>query len=377
MYFTSFACQILSSPELNVITSPLFTPFAFNCNCILFGRFPSWLSLSSHIFSTDTEVFPGVYVLVIVVLFASSVTFFVYSLGTLTSSAVYTIFSPFLYTGKLFHVYFQLLFAFNSTTLPTLFSPAFNCTCILVGRFPSWFSLSFHTFSTLYVVSSIVCVFVIIVFPVVVVSYDTVYPSGTCSSTVYVISFSFSYFGKLLHVYFQPFSVFKATRSPLLFPFAFNCILISSGRFPSWFSLSLHTFSTLYIVSSGVCVFVIIVFPSVSVLYDAVYPSGTTSSTVYFISFPFSYFGRFVHVYFQSFAEFNVFASSILAVPVFNCTCILPGRFPSWLLLSFHFFSTLYSTFSTSCVFVIIVFPESSVLYDTVYPIIFDDSSTV
>ena len=41
------------------------------------------------------------------------------------------------YSDKLFHVYFQLLFAFNSTTLPTLFSPAFNCTCILVGRFPS------------------------------------------------------------------------------------------------------------------------------------------------------------------------------------------------------------------------------------------------
>ena len=194
---------------------------------------------------------------------------------------------------------------------------------------------------------------------------------------MYFISTPFSNFGKLLHVFFQLLSSFNVIVSPLLFLLAFNCTCILVGRFPSWLLLSFHTFSTLYVVSSGVCVFVIIVFPSVSVLYDAVYPSGTTSSTVYFISFPFSYFGRFVHVYFQSFAEFNVFASSILAVPVFNCTCILPGRFPSWLLLSFHFFSTLYSTFSTSCVFVIIVFPESSVLYDTVYPIIFDDSSTV
>ena len=264
----------------------------------------------------------------------------VYPSGTI-SSTVYVISFPFSYFGKFVHVFFQLLLTFNVIASPLLFSFAFNCTCILVGRFPSWFSLSFHTFSTLYVVCSISCVFVIVVFPDVSVSYDAVYPSGTTSSTVYVISFPFSYFGKSFHVFFQLFSAFNVIASPLLFPLAFNCTCILVGRFPSWFSLSFHTFSILYDVFSTSCVFVIIVFPSVSVLYDAVYPSGTTSSTVYVISLPLLYFGKFSHVYFQLFFEFNVIVAPSLFPFDFNCTCTFVGRFPSWLLLSSHTFSTL------------------------------------
>jgi len=247
-----------------------------------------------------------------------------------------------------------------------LFPFAFNCTLILSKRFPSWLLLSFHTFSTLYDIFSISCVFVITVFPVVSVLYDTVYPSGTTSSTEYVISFPLSYFGRSVHVFLQLFSAFSFARSPKLCPFAFSCTCTSLGRLPSWFSPSFHTFSTLYVVFSVSYVFVIIVFPFELVLYDAAYPSGTTSSTVYVISFPFSYFGKFVHVFFQLLLELNAITSPLLLPFAFNCTCILVGRFPSWLLLSFHTFSTLYVVSSIWWVFVIIVFPSVLVLYDSV-----------
>ena len=71
-------------------------------------------------------------------------------------------------------------------------------------------------------------------------------------------------------------------------------------------------------------------------------------------------------MFFQLFSAFNVISFPMLFPFAFNCTCILSGRFPSWLLLSFHTFSTLYVVFSTSCVLVIIIFPEGyTALYDT------------
>ena len=150
-------------------------------------------------------------------------------------------------------MFFQLFPAFNVISFPTLFPFAFNCTLTLSGRFPSWFSLSFHTFSTLYVVFSTSCVLVIITFPEFSLLYVTVYPVGTSvSSTVYVTLIPFSYSDKLFHVYFQLFSAFNVIVSPSLFPLAFNCTLTLSGRFPSWLLLSFHIFSTDIDVFPGV-----------------------------------------------------------------------------------------------------------------------------
>ena len=62
---------------------------------------------------------------------------------------VYVIFCPFAYTGKSLIVAVHPLVSFNVTS-----SPLLNVTVKLVGRFPSWFSASDHTFLTVKLVVS-------------------------------------------------------------------------------------------------------------------------------------------------------------------------------------------------------------------------------
>ena len=80
----------------------------------------------------------------------------------------------------------------------------------------------------------------------------------------------------------------------------------------------------------------------VSSLYVAEYPFGiVVSSTVYTISSPFSYLGRFSQVYDNWFA-FN-FTSSPYTTPfAFNVTPY-SALLPSWLLLSSQTYVTVFS----------------------------------
>ena len=131
---------------------------------------------------------------------------------------------------------------------------------ISLGLFPSWSFASLHTFLTVASVSAGLWVFVIVVTVPSVVFFVTSYAAGTgVSVQVYLISCPLAYFGKCSIVASQLFSVFKVTVWPLL-----KVITTSFGLIPSWLSESLHTFLIVASVSSGLCLFVIVVtVPSV------------------------------------------------------------------------------------------------------------------
>ena len=74
---------------------------------------------------------------------------------------------------------------------------------------------------------------------------------------------------------------------------------------------------------------------------------------VYVIPLPFSYFGRFVKLYFQP--SFSVTVLLSIFVPFASrFTTMLAGRFPSWLLLSDQVFVPLTSVVSGAWLFVIL-----------------------
>ena len=66
-----------------------------------------------------------------------------------------------------------------------------------------------------------------------------------------------------MNVCVQLFISDNVTVFPVDTSFAFKLILTLSGLFPSWLSLSFHTFVTGISIVSGVCVFVTI-YPSVA-----------------------------------------------------------------------------------------------------------------
>ena len=129
---------------------------------MLSGLFPSWLSLSSHFFVTVTSVSSGVCVFSIIN-FSSSETS--YPSGTSVSLTSYTISSPFEYTAKPAHVYFQVLSpvlcssAVNVTSSPTASPSAYNCNFISSGLIPSWSSLSSHCLVTVISLFGITIIF--------------------------------------------------------------------------------------------------------------------------------------------------------------------------------------------------------------------------
>ena len=166
-----------------------------------------------------------------------------YPSGILPSVHVYVIFSPASYTGKLSIVADHPFCAFSVTVFPSL-----NVTVKLAGLFPSWLLASFHTFFTVKLVVSGVCLFVIVVTVPFVVLLFNEYPSGILPSVhVYVIFSPALYTGKLSIVADHPFCAFNVTVFPSL-----NVIVKLSGLFPSWFSASSHTFVTVRLVVSGV-----------------------------------------------------------------------------------------------------------------------------
>ena len=163
-------------------------PSASNCIVIDVGLIASWLPLSFHTFVTDASVTSGTCLLVIVVTVPTVVLLIIaYPVGNALSLHVYTIgVVEWLYLGNPSILSVNLL-SFNVTVLPSTAVPsASNCIVIDVGRIPSWFCPSSHTFVTVASVTSGTCLLVI-----VKPSADTVlvYPAGTTTSlNVYLIS---------------------------------------------------------------------------------------------------------------------------------------------------------------------------------------------
>ena len=72
----------------------------------------------------------------------------------------------------------------------------------------------------------------------------------------------------------------------------------------------------------------------------AVYPFVEFSSTVYLISFPALNLSRLVNEPFQRLSAFRVRVLPVSTPSALSFTVTESGRMPSWLLLSFHTFST-------------------------------------
>ena len=126
--------------SFNVISFPdTAIPSANSLTVISVGLILSWSFLSSHTFSTDTLITPGVCVFVIMnPVVASPVVSAEYPVGVDVSSTVYVIFVPFEYTGKSVNVYFQLFDSSNITVFPdTAIPSANNFTVIFVVLNPS------------------------------------------------------------------------------------------------------------------------------------------------------------------------------------------------------------------------------------------------
>ena len=133
----------------------------------------------------------------------------------------------------------------------------FRITLILSGRFPSWLFPSSHDFTPAILTFSGVRVFFRL-YP----SFDFVYPGTSSSSILYVISFPFSCFGRLLNSYFQfpsasALTSFSTTVVVVPSTVFFRITLILSGRFPSWLFASSHVFLP------AISIFVILAFVAV------------------------------------------------------------------------------------------------------------------
>ena len=177
---------------------------------------------------------------------------------------------------------------------------------------------------------------------------------------MYFISSLFSsYFGISLNVYFHSFSFSPLLSVPFIVvlvtswycfssPSSVTSFFNTSTKFPGLFCalllLSSHFFVTSTCVFSVFCVNVfVIVVPSIVFMYESSVPSFSSSSTVYVIFSPFSlYTGTsFIvvdHIFSSlSFLLFvDITCSPISLFPSFRVTLIEVGRFPAWLLLSFH-----------------------------------------
>ena len=161
---------------------------------------------------------------------------------------------------------------------------------------------------------------------IVVPSTFFVYPAGTSSSTVYVISVvpSARYFGSSFDVYFHsPFSFgFTVMVSTTVSP-SFTFTVILPGSSIPVFPFRSHFFSPLTVFVSGLYVFLML-YP----VTDFSYPESTSSSTVYVISVVPSarYFGNSFDVYFHSPFSFGftVMVSTTVS-PSFTFTVIYSG----------------------------------------------------
>ena len=94
--------------------------------------------------------------------------------------------------------------------------------------------MSSHIFFTFTLVFPGVYVFVSVNPPAILPVVNDLYPDGTpLSSTVYVISVSFSYFGKFVNVYVHSFPFPSSVCLCFSVPFAFNISSIDVGLIPS------------------------------------------------------------------------------------------------------------------------------------------------
>ena len=156
----------------------------------------------------------------------------------------------------------------------------------------------------------------------------------------------------------------------------YKVTLILSGLFPSWSSLSFQVFSPAIFTTSGVYEFLIL-YPSTVF----VYPVTSSSSILYLINLPFSYFGKSLNSYFHlpSVPFETSFVSTTIGVSFSTClsnlTLIFVGRFPSWLSLSSQVFSPAIFTFSVCLVFIILNSVSDGCVIKPAYPFPISSSS--
>ena len=177
------------------------------------------------------------------------------------------------------------------------------------------------------------------------------------------------YSSRLSKLPFQPFTAVKVSLSPVSTPSASNLIVTLVGLFPSWSFLSSQAFVTLILVLLGVREFLTL-YPSTIF----VYPVTSSSSILYLISLPFSYFGKSLNSYFHlpSVPFETSFVSTTIGVSFSTClsnlTLIFVGRFPSWLSLSSQVFSPAIFTFSVCLVFIILNSVSDGCVIKPAYP---------
>ena len=147
------------------------------------------------------------------------------------------------------------------------------------------------------------------------------------------------YFGKSLKLYFQSSSA-VTVLCLISWPSAYKRTVISSKRFPSWLFWSFHVLVPLTLTVADWWVFLIL-NPSILV----VYPITLSSFTVYLISFPSLYLGKFPKSYFQ-FCSLVTSCSAISSPSANKWTLIDRGRRPSWLSSSIHVLIPLIETSS-------------------------------
>ena len=160
----------------------------------------------------------------------------VYPSGTLTSTALYAIASPFAFTGSLSNVTVQLLASLNSAVFPsTVFPSAVSWTSIFSVLSPSWLLLSFHSFFTVTSFTAGVWLLVIVMSPVFSSTAGVdVYPFGTLTSaTLYTTSSPPLYFGRSVKVCDHWLLAFSSTASPYSSIPALSCTVTLSGLIPS------------------------------------------------------------------------------------------------------------------------------------------------
>ena len=176
------------------------------------------------------------------------------------------------------------------------------------------------------------------------------------------------FLSKSINSAFQLFSLLNSTVFPVSSPSANNFTVTLSGLISSLLSKSSHTFSTGIFILPGVYEFVTVKPLVLSPEIVTSYPSGTgISSIVYTISFPLLFLSKSVNSAFQLFSSFNSTVFPVSSPSANNFIVTLSGLIPSWLLLSFHIFSTGIFIFPGVYVFVIMkpssLFPAIFALY--------------
>ena len=132
--FTAFSSSSVPSAYRRMVIEP--------------GRFPSWLFPSSQVLLPDMSTVSGSCLLVTVNPSDASPVISVLYPSTLTSSMVYKIFTPSLYSSSSVKDPLQLFPLFSFTVFPVSSLSASSFTTISFGRIPSWLFPSSQSFLT-------------------------------------------------------------------------------------------------------------------------------------------------------------------------------------------------------------------------------------